>query len=97
MANQNVDQKMTPEVALGLLDQALCSYQGTRRDHQLLQASMGMLAAVVSEWKKLKGIDSAATPNPEALLSNGKELKNVLVTPPRSEEAPANGKGKRAS
>lgn len=66
-------QKLTPEAALGVLDQAVSAHQGTRRDHQLLQASIAMLAEIVKEWRQAK--ESASQTPTNGITSEAKPEK----------------------
>ena len=65
---KNPDQqvvKITPETSLAYVNDALSKYQGSRADHQVLQASFDMLKNIVAEWKSIKSQSQPKSPQPK--------------------------------
>ncbi len=52
--------KITPESALGFLNDAAIKHLGTRDDHKVLEASAMLLKQVVAEWQMYKDEAEAA-------------------------------------
>jgi hypothetical protein len=67
---------ITPEKALALIDNAMIQVQGTRHDHQVLEAAVMRLQSVVKEWKELKAKAPGADA-PTLFPANGEEKLKV--------------------
>lgn len=45
------DVKITPESAIDHVDEIAAKYHGTRDDHKVLEASIGLLRKVIGDWR----------------------------------------------
>ena len=69
MAEEQKQVQITPDTALGYIDNVLEKYEGTRADHKVLEACMSLLRNVVAEWKTQKAQPAADT------STNGKKKR----------------------
>jgi hypothetical protein len=71
--------KITPESALGYVDEVVAKYEGTRDDHRVLLASMNLLRQIVADHTKLV-TSQQNSPAPKTNKNNGKGVKARRVS-----------------